>query len=209
MDWLEVVMEEYKTLREESLTSIQMQQSILSLGAATVGIALSGAFATWEKSPLPEYLFLFLVPTLIYLIVLVWLGEVGRMFRAGRFLSELEEKVNREFPKKDLALSWEMWLSRGEWKGKIPHHIIRFHYVSIFIIFMVAALASIAFGNYKIISALSPMQILVINSLEAVPFVILLVMSIKASNVIAHGQGKAPMQKHNNANAADTPIGNG
>ncbi len=116
MDWLEVVMEEYKNLRKESLTSMQMQQSILSLGAATVGVALSSAFATWDRSPLPEFLFLFLVPILIYLIVLVWLGEVGRMFRAGHFLSKLEEKVNREFSEKGLALSWETWLSRGEWK---------------------------------------------------------------------------------------------
>lgn len=120
MDWIEVVMEEYKTLREEILTSMQMQQSILSLGGATVGIALSSAFATWEKSPLPEFLFLVMVPTLTYLIVLVWLGEVGRMFRAGYFLSELEGKVNREFSGKGLALSWETWLSQGEWQGKGP-----------------------------------------------------------------------------------------
>jgi hypothetical protein len=36
MDWLEIAIEEYKTLREESLTSMKMQQSILTFGTATM-----------------------------------------------------------------------------------------------------------------------------------------------------------------------------
>ncbi|MFV9644354.1 MAG: hypothetical protein ACNYWU_00890 [Desulfobacterales bacterium] len=203
MEWLEVVMEEYKTLRQESLTSMQMQQSILNFGTATVGIALSGGFAAWDKTPLPEFIFLFLIPIVIYLIVLVWLGEVGRMFRAGNFLCELEEKVNSQFSEKEMALTWETWLSRGEWLEKKPHHVIRFHYISIFTLFMVTALASILFGNYKIHGALSIKQIGVINILEILPFVAVLAVSFRVSKMIAHGQSKPPMIKHNHANSAD------
>lgn len=55
---------------------------------------------------------------------------------------------------------------------------------------MAAALASIVFGNYKVIYALSSIQILCASILEALPFVLVLAVSIKASKVISHGHGK-------------------
>jgi hypothetical protein len=38
MSWLSAALEEYKTLRTESLESMKMQQSILAYGIAAIGI---------------------------------------------------------------------------------------------------------------------------------------------------------------------------
>ena len=76
---------------------MKMQQSILSFGVAVIGIIFSAGLSTWEKQVLPEILFMFFLPATSYLIILVWLGEVGRMFRAGRFIASIEEKINKKF----------------------------------------------------------------------------------------------------------------
>ncbi|ODS36129.1 hypothetical protein BEH94_01855 [Candidatus Altiarchaeales archaeon WOR_SM1_SCG] len=110
MDWLSVIMEEYKSLREESLTAMQTQQSILRFGTATLGIVLAAGLNLWEKSLLPEFVFLFLIPLLSYLVIIIWVGEVERMIRAGTFLAQLEKKVNKAFGGKPEALTWESWL---------------------------------------------------------------------------------------------------
>lgn len=203
MDWLAVVMEEYKTLREESLASMKMQQSILSFGTATIGIVISAGFAAWNKTPLPEIIFMFLIPTVIYLVILIWLGEVGRMFRAGSFLDRIEEKVNRQFTDKEEALSWENWLATGEWAGRKPHHGIRLHYVCIFVLFVITALSSVIIGNCKLHGSLSLALIAWLNIAELAALSAVVLLSIKISKTITQGQHKAPAPAYNQANPAD------
>lgn len=184
MEWLEIVMEEYKTLREETLTSVKMQQSILSFGTATIGIVASAGFAVWEKPLLPGIIFLIVMPLIIYLIILIWLGEIGRMFRAGGFLFRLEEKVNRQFKDREAALLWETWLRTGKWVGKKPHHGIRIHYISIGVLLGITAIASIALGNYKICSSESLMTMVFINLAELTTMCMVLVVVIMVSQRI-------------------------
>ena len=49
MDWIDISIEEYKTLREESLISMQMQQAVLRYGLAIVGLLIVAAINAWDK----------------------------------------------------------------------------------------------------------------------------------------------------------------
>jgi len=108
-DWLDVVLTEYTALRSEVLRAMETQQTSLSFGAATIGILAAGGFNAWEHEVPAVVVFLAGIPTLSGLVVLVWLGELTRMQRAGAMLFELERKVNDELESagKGKALSWE------------------------------------------------------------------------------------------------------
>lgn len=190
MDWLEIAIEEYKTLREESLTSMKMQQSILTFGTATIGLIITTGFNVWDKTPLPEILFLFLAPAIVYLIILVWLGEVGRMFRAGRFIADIEDKINLQFPGKEKALTWENWLLTRQNENKTPHHILQFHYVSIFLLFAMTSLGSIIIGNLKIYTQLILRYIILIDLVEITFLLIIIKLAIRSSTQIGHNMQK-------------------
>ena len=48
MDWIEVAMIEYQTLRDEILLSFENQQQILNYGIASIGIAIGFGASKWE-----------------------------------------------------------------------------------------------------------------------------------------------------------------
>lgn len=62
VEWLTAALEEYNTLREESLASMKMQQLILAYGVAAIGVIITSALNSWNTSPLPEFFFLALFP---------------------------------------------------------------------------------------------------------------------------------------------------
>lgn len=176
MDWISVVMEEYKTLRAESLTAIQMQQSVLRFGAAILGIVLATGINVWDKPLLTSFIFLFLTPAISYLLIIVWMGEVERMVRAGKFLVLIEEKVNTVFGRTQKALEWESWLHTKK-NGKTPQVI--WNYASIVSIFLSISLASIFLGVYKVYNILCSnyVAILIIVELFILFIVIFLFLS--------------------------------
>jgi hypothetical protein len=120
--WLGVVMNEYRTLRAEVIHSLALQQSCLVFGTLALGgLALAG-FREWSdpRSRLPLLIFLVLVPLVSYVNGCVWLGEYARTARAGAFLAEIENKVNRYFGRRD-ALTWEQWLRTPRKEtGRVP-----------------------------------------------------------------------------------------
>ncbi|MFA5032459.1 MAG: hypothetical protein WC614_05505 [bacterium] len=148
MDWISVVIEEYKTVREESLTSMQTQQSVLHYGTTTLGIMVVAGFNVWDKAWLPELIFLVFVPLVSYLVLITWTGEVARMMRAGRFLAKLEGKVNHFFKEKSNALMWESWLRENQPDGKTPQLI--WNYKAIISLFLLIAFLAIGVGHFKI-----------------------------------------------------------
>lgn len=144
--WLEVALEEYKTLREEILRSIDTQQTILRLGTAAAGIvpAVSVNFVDEE---IPQgVLFLLFAPLVSYLILIVWMGEVLRLIRAGAFLRGLETRINAALERP--ALGWEYWAHQLQEHGRAP--VIRsvegFHMLGIVSMFSLIALGSMAAG---------------------------------------------------------------
>ncbi|MFN3466834.1 MAG: hypothetical protein ACK4WF_03930 [Candidatus Brocadiales bacterium] len=118
-DWLLVALEEYKTLRDEGLQAIQNQLFVLRLGALALGFLLASISPLLQFKELLAYLELTLFyPIVIALITIIWTGEVGRMIRAGNYISALEKEINDRLKKNnkleenEVALYWEQWLRK-------------------------------------------------------------------------------------------------
>jgi hypothetical protein len=89
---INVIMEEYRTLRTESLDSMKGQQATFNIGIATIGFLIGAAFNFWEKNLVSGLIFLAFIPLACYIVLFVWIGEVARMMRAGYFISLIEKK---------------------------------------------------------------------------------------------------------------------
>lgn len=109
---IEVLLKEYESLRNESLSTITNRSQILVLGLAIIGAVFAGAMqikdpaADWK---LVTMLFSGAVPMITALVILLWVGEAMRMKRASDFLAgDVEPAINRRFGK--LLLTWEQCL---------------------------------------------------------------------------------------------------
>jgi hypothetical protein len=170
MDWLSIAIEEYKTLRNESLLSMQTQQSTLRAGTAAVSVIIASGFSLWDSIELlSEIIFLAFVPIICYLVLTIWMGEVLRMMRAGKYLSDLENKINKKLKEKPEALIWENSLRKKDAKTKTPQML--FNYLCIIGLFFTLAIGSVIIGNYKIWAKISHLQKLIINIPESLLFI--------------------------------------
>jgi hypothetical protein len=107
---LDLLMAEYTAIRSEITTSLSNQVSVLSFGAATVGLLVAAAAALWENEGwLSGALLLGIVPLVCFLALAVYFGEQIRLLRASLFLRGLEAHVNAAFGDGGCALSWEQW----------------------------------------------------------------------------------------------------
>jgi len=175
MDSIDATIEEYKSLRNESLDAIKSQQTTLSIGIGTVGVVVAAGVNIWDKSYLPSLIFLVFNPILCYWILLIWLGEVHRMMRAGAFLSLIESKINLKFKVED-ALSWESWLRKINQDVKRPRMF--FNYIAVIGIFYFTAVAPIIVGNIKLISDIPKEYLSVIYYVNSVELIIFSIFSI-------------------------------
>lgn len=145
--WIQTALEEYKSLRTESLESMKGQQTTLRFGTATIAILISAGFNIWEQnSILPEIIFWVFNPILCYLIHIIWIGEVARMMRAGLYISKIEKKINSFIDNSESPLGWENWL-RTEDKKHTPQ--LKWNYRAIIFLFLFIAMSSVIIGYYK------------------------------------------------------------
>jgi hypothetical protein len=107
--WLSAALAEYQSLRTESLQAQHAQQTILQFGITGVAV-LVGLSLQLENEGLAILLLLLMVPLVSIFIVSVWFTEIFRSLRAGNFLAEREEKINKEIGNTVPALEWETWL---------------------------------------------------------------------------------------------------
>lgn len=118
---IKILLEEYKTLRQESLGSIRLRVQIISFGLAAIillfGVPLS--LKSGINIILINIIYTFIIPLLCTIIVDIWLGELYRMERAGNFLYLQEIRINKAINRLILSndsnisiLSWEGWLRK-------------------------------------------------------------------------------------------------
>jgi hypothetical protein len=124
---IQALLAEYKSLRQESMNSINNRTNILMLGIAAVG-ALGGAAATLAKtsengaaasSQTSDFLvggiLSIAIPTVCAFVFLVWMSRAFRAHRVGYFLaSTVEAAINARLGR--LAMTWEAAL----WTGILP-----------------------------------------------------------------------------------------
>ena len=188
-----VVLEEYRTLRQEALTSMGTQQSILSFGTAALGILLAGAFNVFNE-PLPAALvFLLFVPLLSDLVFVLWMTEVVRMLRAGYFLARVERRVDELMAHEDL-LSWERWAHARPSATEAPDDIRlvlrdvdRQSFEIVAAMLMSIAIGGIAIGNYEI-TRFDDSRMAWIAALNVVTLVFSTALAVKAHRI--HESGK-------------------
>jgi hypothetical protein len=102
---------EYETLREESLQSIGNRTQIVSFGLGTIGVLAGGMLAAQNPSPhLVGIIFGTAIPLVSVLLYVAWFAEFERMVRAGKFIQQLEQRINATLPSKVIGLSWEKYL---------------------------------------------------------------------------------------------------
>lgn len=105
--WVSVALEEYRSLRQETLQAIDRQHQILAFGTATSGVVLGVAAKERPGSTSATVLLVVLLPLLVSLVVVVWLGEFRRMVRAGAHVAEIEHAISARYPGEPPPLRWE------------------------------------------------------------------------------------------------------
>lgn len=123
MDRVEILLAEYKTLRQESLNAMNNRNRILSFGLATIGAILAGSIVAYTNnthSPVSRFALIVMVPVISSFVLLMWFGEYKRMQRAGKFLSELEKRINKVA--RERLLTWETHLRKNQLHMKYPYY---------------------------------------------------------------------------------------
>ena len=161
MEWIQIALEEYKTLRTESLEAVRTQQTTVKLGIVIIGCIMVTGFNLWDKSLLSDIIFFIFIPLLCYITIVIWIGEVERMMRTRYFLTTLEKKISRAYPNSPKLLNYETWLSKNESTPKWPQ--LTCNYIAVIVLFFLMTLASIITGNLKLASEIDALYIILLN----------------------------------------------
>jgi hypothetical protein len=152
--WFELAVQEYNALRGEILATMATQDGTLRFGAATVGIVLTGGFSVWDDRLPAALIFLVVVPFLCLMVLIVWLGEVTRMMRAGNHVLELEDMFLENIPGlPEPVMRWEKNLRDPTAKGTRWKRHYEWNYLAIVLMFWSLGVVSIAGGVYRVIWA--------------------------------------------------------
>jgi hypothetical protein len=145
---LDLVMHEYDAIRGEVLTTLTNQVSTLSFGAATVGLLVAAAAALWDDAELLSgLLLLFAVPSVCFLTLAIYSGELVRLMRAGLFLNRLENSVNAvEWSNQEPVLTWEQWKSIRT----RPSDVDRLNRAAIVCVFVLLAVGFMTMGWWRL-----------------------------------------------------------
>lgn len=165
MDWIEIALEEYKTLRTESIEAVKSQYITLNLGAVIIGGIVITGFNLWEKTILSNLIFLIFIPLFCYFILTIWIGEVKRMTRVGIYIKKLENKISKEYPNNVLPLNFENWLRSANENGQTNQ--VKWNYIAVIALFFFISVSSIIIGNYKILDVIELKYIIGINVFES------------------------------------------
>jgi len=99
MEMKELIFEDYKILREESIQSMRNRNAILTFGLGVLGVIFHAGISSFSAGAKDSYwlsffIFYIGIPTLSLLILTLWFGEAARMSRVGVYLMERENLIN-------------------------------------------------------------------------------------------------------------------
>jgi hypothetical protein len=182
--WLSVAIEEYKSIRTESLDSMKTQNTILSYGVTIIAAILTVGIGMIDKDNmllLDAAIFLLFIPVIVFCVVMIWAGEVARMYRAGCFLVKRENSINKyiselNFPdnldqrvlfRDQRPLFWENWLLQETCDNAPPHKRLYIQHYSVLSVFLFLVVLSIMIGNFKILGRTDKLYVMMIDIGEA------------------------------------------
>jgi len=147
---IEVMMEEYKTLRDEVGRTPVLRLQILSIGMASAALLVAGAVSAitvGKAMILPGLVLLLIVPIICWTAFHSWLTEATRGRRASFYLRGIERRVNSEL--NDRVLAWEEELRES---CDPQMRLFRGHYWSVWGVFSLTGALSGAIGAYFVTS---------------------------------------------------------
>ncbi len=121
-DVIDVMSEEYRTLREESLQGITARHQIVTVALGALSVIIAGLVAEKAHTLVVFLTAYVLVPWLCKAFLLMWLGEYGRSVRAGGALRHLEKRINAVASRE--VLSWETRLTASKSHMSFPYSTV-------------------------------------------------------------------------------------
>jgi hypothetical protein len=165
-----LVAQEYSAVRNDVQVALSSQVSILSFGAAAVGLSAAAAAAFWDRVWwLAATMLIVVVPGVCFLVLAVYAGEQVRQMRAGLFLNVLEECVNLTAGGR--VLTFEHWDIRS---GALD--VDRYNRRAIMSIYTLFILVFTIAGYVKLIST---------EVLEVWAIVLLILINVMVSAMVA------------------------
>lgn len=103
---IQAMLAEYNSLRTESLGAISNRVTIANFTFGAVAIILAGLINQQNPGVITGVVALIFVPQIAKTGLMVWLGEYNRSQRAGKWISDLEKRINKVV-EHDHAMVWE------------------------------------------------------------------------------------------------------
>ncbi len=115
-DSLKIWLEQYRSVREEIITSFKNQQSTLQWSSVSVGglLLLAYYLRAAHYEVLTFVVFLVFLPCVAIMFLNIWIGEVGHTIRNSTFLFHLEDMLSYHLPKTNNLPLFEHWLRNGD-----------------------------------------------------------------------------------------------
>ncbi len=148
-EWLNIKIQEYKTLRAEVIQAGTNSVSILQFGIIGISGLVYFGLTNWESQSTSIIVFLLFCPLVSYLILMIWAGEIARRFRASSFIhNHIEKEINQCFDPSKPVLHWEQWL-RADNEINQRKRLFKWHRVATVALFLGISGLSILTGIYK------------------------------------------------------------
>src|SRR4051794_20034366 len=127
------LLEEYKTVRQESLEALGRVQSVAQYLFAAAGVTVTvGLVAAKDDPTVGAAVLMALIPLVVILGISMESLEIQRVLRARRHLRQLEDTLNAQIEGSTRALSWETGRLKTETRRR-----------NLFPVILVVAVASI------------------------------------------------------------------
>lgn len=116
---INILLDEYRTLRAESLQSIQARHQIIAFAFGAMSVVIAGLVTSDASMAMLGAIAYFAVPPIAKSSLMMWLGEYRRSARAGERLREIETAVNSLARR--CLLRWENNLSATKIHMSYPY----------------------------------------------------------------------------------------
>lgn len=106
-DWVAVILEEYKSLRTESLQAIEQMQRTLQIGLVAIGVITGIGVDSADASAAVQVGIAAATPALAATVLVLWLDQLRRSVYAGAHCALIEHRLAEHFRPKAAPLTWE------------------------------------------------------------------------------------------------------
>jgi hypothetical protein len=106
-DWVAVILEEYKSLRTESLQAIEQMQRTLQIGLVAIGVITGIGVDNADASAAVQVGIAASTPALAATVLVLWLDQLRRSVYAGAHCARIEHRLAEHFRPKEPPLTWE------------------------------------------------------------------------------------------------------